>query len=199
MAKNKKKFEDIEGIPIESVGEQYFLYWCLELKENGYIKNVLRGKSYLLCEALVNSYFVQLKTKSKSMTETILMPHTYTSDFIIEWTEKGKELFCNKFGEKWVKYFICNNSLITHIENKPSEFDFNNMERLAKVNIKFVWDKYKDFIQIVKNDDLFKSTFTPKKIIYKKNGEERARKFKVKTLEEFIEQQTVDTNIEVTA
>lgn len=182
--KNEPKLE-YEGFPLDSIGELHFLFWCEELKEKGFIKEIKRGKSYLLCDGLINSYLVQLKTKAKSMTQTIMMPHSYTSDFIIEWTEKGKEIFCNQFGEKWEKYFLCDKNLSSNIEAKPS-FDQNNMERLAKINIKFVWDKYKDFIQIVKNEDLFKQTFVPTKLITTKHGKNRKFKFKVKTINEYL-------------
>lgn len=189
MSKKKKNNNEPKlyhnGFPIDSTGELWFLYWCEELKNLGYIDKIERGKSYLLCNGLINSYLVQLKTKAKSMTETILMPHSYTSDFTITWKDEGKELFCNKFGEKWKNYFICTENLQSHVECKP-EFDFNNMERLAKVNIKFVWDKYQDFIQIVTNTDLFKNTFVPEVLIKTKVGKDRKFNFKVRTLNEFI-------------
>ncbi len=189
--KNKNKQQNKEdpsfyhnGFPLDSKGEYDFLMWCEELKEAGFIDKIERGKSYLLCNGLTNSYLVQLKTKCKSMTQTIMMPHSYTSDFTITFTEQGRKIFCSKFGEKWEKLFMSNDGIV-HIENKPN-FDQNNMERLARVNVKFVWDKYQEFVHIVKNDDIFRKTFLPQILVKTKQGKDRVWHFKIRTLNEFL-------------
>jgi len=185
--KDEPKFHH-GGFPLESIGELNFLYWAEELKENGFIKEIKRGKSYLLCEGLTNSYMVQLKTKAKTATQNILMPHSYTSDFTLVWEPKGAELFCNKFGEKWVKPFICDENLVSHLENKPG-FDFANMSRLAKINVKFVWSKYKEFVQITVNDEIFQKTFVPKILLNTKHGKKRVFKWNPRSLEEYVKLQ----------
>ena len=47
-------------------------------------------------------------------------------------------------------------------------------------------DKYKDFIQIVKNEDLFKQTFVPEKLIITKLGKNRKFNFKVRKIDEYL-------------
>lgn len=180
-----KKQNIIHNLPVDSKGEEEFVVWMQECKENNLIVDFRRGKSYLLSNALHNNYVTQLKTKSKSSTQLILHGHSYNLDFEITWTEKGKELFCNTFGEKFTKVFICDQDNISYIETKPP-FDFNNMTRLAVLNIKWLWDKYKVFCQIITNDELFKKTFVPKSLLLYKNGKPKNYKFKIKTIEQIL-------------
>lgn len=183
MKKQEQKY--YKNLPIDSQGEEDFCIWMEECKSYGLIKDYRRGKSYLLSDVLHNNYVEQLKTKSRPKSQVILFGHGYNLDFEIEWTEDGKKFFCNTFGEKFTKMFICDESNISYIETKPP-FDFNNMTRLATLNIKWLWDKYKIFCQIVMNDDLFKKTFVPKQLLNYKNGKPKKFKYKVKTIEEFL-------------
>lgn len=177
------------GIPIDSQGEDWFLYWCDELIEAGYINKVERGKSYLLSDALYNNYVEQLKTKSKPKSEVVLHGHSYNLDFEVHWKYKAKNVFLDIFGEKWTKFFIVKDdkfgNFVSYIECKPA-FDFQNMQRLATNCIKSLYDKHGIFCQMVKNEDLFKKTFVPKALLKLKNGNKRPFKFKVRTLEEFL-------------
>lgn len=190
MSKKKKGINKGKGtlyynsIPYDSLGELSLIYYLEELQENGFIDKFERTSGYSLSNPIVNNFIVNLKTKSKASSEVILHSHLYTPDFNIHWSQKGLEVFCNKFGEKWVKPFLVKDT-ISVIEAKPS-FDFNNMERLVKLSIKWAWDKYGVFIQIVKNDELFKNTFVPKKLLNKQNGQQRAFKYQPKTLEQYL-------------
>lgn len=187
--KNKKtkiiKTRTYLGIPVDSDGEIHFIMWMEELKQNGYIKEYKRGESILLSNSVTNNYVQQLKTKSKPCHHTILMGHSYSWDFTIEWTELGLQYFVNRFGEKWEKPFLINSKSMSFIECKPP-FDFQNMSRLAVLNIKWVWEKCQIFIQMVKNEELFEKTFTPKQHLITKSGKPRKIKYKIKTLEEYL-------------
>lgn len=182
--KKAKKQQYYKGFPIDSEGEMNFIMWMEELKEEGYIEKYERGQSYLLSDSLVNNYVETLKTKSKPKTQTILHGHSYTPDFFIMWTTKGFNIFCNNLGEKWVKPFMCDGKF-SYIEAKPP-FDFANMSRLAMLNIKWMWQKYKIHVQMVKNIELFEKTFTPKAYLVTKTGKTRLVKHKFRTLKEYI-------------
>lgn len=184
--KNKKKAypDEVHDIPIDSVGEMYFVYYFQELKEAGYIKDFKRGQSYLLSDSLLNNYAVQLKTKSKPMSEVVLMGHSYNLDFEVEWTEEGARIFCSKFGKKITKVFICNDNNISYIEGKPF-FDSQNMSRLAVLNIKWLYQKYGIFCQICIPEKIFPKTFTPTVLRKTKTGKDRKINWHLKTLEEF--------------
>lgn len=187
--KNKKpkaiKTRTYLGIPVDSDGEIHFIMWMEELKQNGYIKEYKRGESILLSNSVTNNYVQQLKTKSKPCHHTILMGHSYSWDFTIEWTELGLQYFVSRFGEKWEKPFLINSKSMSFIECKPP-FNFQNMSRLAVLNIKWVWEKCQIFIQMVKNEELFEKTFTPKQYLITKSGKPRKIKYKIKTLEEYL-------------
>lgn len=180
---SKQKYYN--GFPIDSDGEVHFIMWMEELKQNGYIKDYKRGESILLSSSVTNNYVQQLKTKSKPCHQNILMGHSYNWDFTIEWTDLGMKYFVNKFGEKWEKPFLINSKSMSFIECKPN-FNFQNMSRLAVLNIKWVWEKSKIFIQLVKNVDLFEKTFTPKAYLITKVGKVKKTKHTLKTLEEYI-------------
>lgn len=176
------------GIPCDSPGEVYMVHYLQELKDNGYITEYKRGGSYLLSDSLINNYVEQLKTKSKPKTQVILHGHSYNLDFEILWSDLGIKYFCTQFGNKWEKFFICNNLGISYIEAKPS-FDFNNMTRLATLNIKWLFQKYGIYCQVVKNEDLFSKTFTPKTLLMTKHGKPRKFGHKTRTLEDYIKSQ----------
>ncbi len=164
-----------------------------ELKQNGFIKEYTRGESILLSNSVTNNYVQQLKTKSKPCRQNILMGHSYNWDFTIEWSDTGIKHFVNKFGEKWEKPFLINSKNMSFIECKPP-FDFQNMTRLSVLNIKWVWDKYQIFVQTIKNVELFEKTFTPKVYLTTKNGSQRKTKHKIKTLQEYLDNNKTKEN-----
>lgn len=184
--KKPKVVREYLGYPIDSDGEVHFIMWMEELKQNGFIKDYKRGETIVLSNPVTNTYTSQLKTKSKVNNQNILMSHSYSWDFTIEWTDLGIKHFVNKFGEKWEKPFIINSESTSFVECKPP-FDFQNMSRLATLNIKWVWEKYKIFIQLVKNIELFEKTFTPKAYLVTKNGKNRKLQHNVRTLEEYLQ------------
>lgn len=187
--KNKKKQSrklNYKGIELDSQGELWFVYWMEELQNRGYINKFTRGDSYLLSNELNNHFVKKMKTKSKPCSEVIMKGHSYSVDFEIQWNKKAENIFYNMQGTKWDKYFFCLQPFNkSQIECKP-DFDFNNMTRLATNNIKHLYDKLGIFCQMVKYNDLFRNTFVPKKVLTLKNGTNRKFAFKVKTLDQFL-------------
>ena len=193
VSKVKKKQKEYLGFPVDSDGEIHFIMWMEELKQNNYIIDYKRGDSVLLSNSLSNNYVTQLKTKSKPCRQNVLMGHSYNWDFTIEWSDIGIKHFVNKFGEKWEKPFLINSKNMSFIECKPP-FDFQNMTRLSVLNIKWVWDKYQIFVQTIKNVELFEKTFTPKVYLTTKNGSQRKTKHKIKTLQEYLDNNKTKEN-----
>ena len=60
------------------------------------------------------------------------MGHSYNLDYEVTWTDLGVKHFCNKFGEKLNKPFVCDNENKSYFEAKPA-YDFNNMTRLIEI------------------------------------------------------------------
>jgi len=186
MSKKKNKDPIVyRGLQCDSIGEFNFILWMEELEQTGFINSFKRGDSYLLSDALINNYAINLKTRSKPAKQTILAGHSYTLDFVIEWNLKAKGIFYSIFGEKVTTDIIADSQSISYIENKPI-FDFNNMGRLATINVKWLYVKHGIYANVVKNDYLFKNTFVPQKLLINKNGTEKKHNFKVRTLEQYL-------------
>jgi hypothetical protein len=182
----------LNGIDYDSLEEMYVLQWLFELKNAGYIISIQRSESFLLCDSVVNNYAEQLKTSSRPKTQTLLHGHSYTPEFIVEWNfNKSKDKFTHLFssGKKVENVFIAghHNSLnpVTYIEVKPM-FDQNNMERLFKLNQKWMWDKHGIFVNLVKVNELFPKTFTPRAYLTTPSGRPRMLKWKEKSLFQFL-------------
>ena len=192
--KNLKKKDRVgiyKGIEWESFEELAFLYWAFELKNQGYIKSLRRSESFLLCDSMVHDFVVNLKTKSKPASEIVMHGHSYTPEFIIEWDPKArKKIFdtlitserynCPILGthKEWEGF-------TSYVEIKPM-FDQNNMERLFKVNQKWMWQKHGIFVNLVKPQDLFQKTFTPAEYLRTPTGKPRKLNWKPRSLFDFL-------------
>lgn len=187
--KKKKKIHKYKDWILDSQEECDFCFYLQELQDNGYVSYFYRAKSLVISEPLKVKYTEQLKTKTKVKEQTIMQGSSYTYDFVIVWTDLGVKYFCNTFKEKWIKPFICTElSNTSHIEIKNT-FDYQNMTRLATLNIKFIWSKYNIFVQLVKLNTLFAETFTPKAILLTKTGKTRVFKWKIVSLQDYIKLQ----------
>lgn len=190
---------EYKGIAFDSLEELAILQWLFELKAAGYIKSIKRAESYLLSDSLINNYAEQLKTSSRPKTQTLLHGHSYTPEFVVTWyNKKGIEKFVwninksTKFdailiGEVDPIENVLNrvSEFTTYIEVKPT-FDQNNMERLFKINQKWMWEKHKIFVNLIKVNALFTETFTPKDYLVTPSGRPRKINWKVKSLFNYI-------------
>jgi len=193
---HKVKKADSKGvyktIEYDSFEELSFLYWAFELKNQGVIKSIRRSPCYLLSDALINNYALALKTKSKPMEQKILNGHSYTPEFVIEWDyKKAKDRVIHVLGNqtKWENPIIAqmteDGSYISHIEIKPL-WDQNNMERLFKINMKWMWQRHGIYVNLIKPQELFPHSFTPKEYLVTKTGHQRKLKWKAKTIYDFL-------------
>lgn len=183
-----------KGIDYDSLEELAFLQWASDLIKAGYIDSIERAESFLLCDGLVINYAEQLKTKSKPMQQGILHGHSYTPEFRILWTKKGRETFVDDVHESkkheklLLGRFRVEESRIateTYIEIKPV-WDQNNMERLFKVNQKWMWQKHGIFVNLVKCPLLFAETFTPQEYLITPSGFKRKIKWKIRSLYQYL-------------
>jgi hypothetical protein len=154
----------------DSPEELHFSYWLDELKSEGFIIEWYRDITpYQMTSGLKHSYTVteNLKTKTKTTDkqQIILRPSEYTPDFRIIWSDTADNIFFQTFDHKGkiTAPFIASvyeGVPISIVEVKP-DFDRDNMTRLFILNQKFVWDKYKEYINQVEVKGLFEKTFTP--------------------------------------
>lgn len=178
----------------DSEEEMYFSWYLEELKKTGYIEKWARfedvEESYELTDGLVHKYIKRMKrVEDKMLDQTILAPSIYTPDFKIWWTHKALRVFVTDINIHWESKittpFICQDR-VSVIETKGN-FDHKNMTRLANNNIKFVYEKFGVYINMVKVPDIFNKTFTPNRYLLT-DRTMKARKINyknVRTLREF--------------
>lgn len=181
---------------LDSNEELYFAWWLSQLCDNGYVTDVItQPQPFQMQEGLCHTYVKKMKTKDKILEETIIKPSVYTTDFYIKWSEKALNVFITTLDtdDKIMRgsshiLLIANqtdNGLHTYVEIKPV-FDQNNMTRLARINAKWVWDKHKEYINIVIPEKHFQKTFTPDRyLLTTKSKTKRKLKYIPLTLEEY--------------
>jgi len=193
MSKQQKEKWTYLGLQIDSEEELAILYWLEELKDAGYIRTIERAKSFSLSPALEQHYTkeVVMKTKTKVIEKktTLLKEHIYTPEFDILFTVKGTNLFLkdiNSTEQQESKFLVSHNVYRAFIEVK-ADFSQNNMERLFVVNQKWMFDKYRLFINLLKPKELFKKTFTPKKwLVTPKTKKLKKLDWELNTLSDYI-------------
>lgn len=202
MAKQKKEIITEDGHVFDSMEELYFYWWVKELMDNGFIeKFVSQPEPFTLSSGLKMPYIKEMKkVANKELWKDIIEPSVYTCDGLIKWNKKAEFIFYFDFDvfstthkgfgickdKKMLELFVLRNSQC-FIEVKPF-FDQNNMTRLAKTNIKWVWDKHQEFVNLIVPSKLFMQTFTPKRYLRSdKDTTDRKIHFKVRSLEQFLE------------
>jgi hypothetical protein len=177
-------------IPFESEAELWFLMWAFELHNKSIIKIIRRASTYQLTEGLDNHYVI-INNKGKELTkrQTILRPSVYTPEFEIFWNNPSYKRFV-WIGEPTKIEVpligdITEEGIRTLIECK-SDFDFANMTRLFKNNQKFLWDKHKVFVNLVKIKEFFKKTYCPAEFLKTRTGKERKLDFEPISIEQYL-------------
>ena len=194
------------GSVYDSQEEVWMSMWLEELQKAGYVRFWRRNVDPILITPAYKIDYVkkiELKTKTKYEEKefTLLQDLQYTPDFELAFTKKGYHFFCSpRSGNvKPNRYFFQRQDETFFIEVKPT---FDQHEKTAKFSLiqKFLWDKYRMFVDLIIPEHLFKDTFMPLAAMddfrYKKaptgknKGKKKAGDWKVdyipKTLKEFI-------------
>jgi len=176
-----------KGVLFDSNEEMFFAMWLQELKTYGYVTEWKKNQESIDITKGTKLYYIkytQLKTKLKKEEKafTLLRPSEYTCDFEILWTLEGMNKFLFQISEnqretvtKHIEkrggitnpteaLFFSAEYNTTFVEVKP-DFDQNNMERAFVLNQKFIWDKYKIFVNLIEPVELFKKTFLPLAVV----------------------------------
>lgn len=175
--------EIFNNIEFDSSEEVQFYKWLLELESKGFINKITaQPESFILSQPFIRKKIIHMKRVADKIKEEVLINgHKYTCDFEVEWSkEMTEELFTRIFGIK--TYFSAPK---TYFEIKPS-FDQNNMTRLAKINIKWVFHNTGEFVVMVIPEKLFATTFTPAGCLTTRTGQARKIKHKVVLIDEFL-------------
>jgi hypothetical protein len=174
--------------------ERWFEMWLDELIQHGLVSEyICQPDPFLLSEPLNIAWHKQKKKGEEIVTQTIIREHIYTPDYFVKFTSKAYPILVDRYRandhRKYQKEIITQGGN-AFIETKGG-FDRNNMIRLASINIKWVYAKYGIIVNMLKIPNLFADTFTPKAYLFtEKTKQPRKIKFKVKTIEEFLNQQS---------
>jgi len=186
---NKEDRFLIQGKEAASDEEYYFYFWCLALMDLGYIKNItFQPKSFNLLPKQEYLYIKHMKTKIKLSKNTLLNPHTYQADYVIEWHLSAHHIFFEFLnGEEnnkpkndvilLAQYH--KDKIISVIDTKggmASKFARNNSTVITfPINQKLVYHKYGIYVNKVvpfnssePKKCLFSKTFAPNEYLYRK-------------------------------
>lgn len=190
---------------IDSDEELWFSWWLDELVGAGYVIDYTDAKTYLLSEKLDYQYLDIKKTKNTLKEQSLMQQHVYTPDFEIKWAKKALDIFINPpitALELTDNSILCRNTLLNKlnknlfiksgdsmlVEIKGGYSKFGGLKENA-INRKWLFSRYSLYVNLVKVPDIFKNTFTPNKFLLTPTGKQRLIHFKIKTLNEFINEQ----------
>lgn len=175
--------------------EAYFAAYLNELESKGVVKEwTYEPFPFILTEGLVNRFTVKkvLKTKTKfvDMEQTLLRKREYTPDFMILWESSGYDKLYQPLGigKELTAPFIAQSNdeeFFSIVEIKPT-FSKHGGETIFTNNQKDVWEKYEQFVNLIKINDLFANTFTPVSYTKTPTGKKRALKWKARTVANFL-------------
>ena len=202
-------FPRVNTNDFQSKEERFFYWFLVDLYNAGYVSNVLyEPYTYELSDAVTKSFVKQeqLKTKLKTTKgeETIQKGLVYTPDFVVHWTQKALGVFVETLntkdklmkGQSQTMFIgtIRGIDVITVFEVKP-DFDQNNMTRYTKVKMNWLFQREAVFVNLVKLPSLFKKYFVPTRfLITDKSAKLRKIKFKVRKLEQFVNEVQAKTH-----
>ena len=180
--------------------ERFFNDWLVELEGHGLASDIsLQPKTYQLAEPVIVGFDKKMKTKTKFVERTLLQPVTYSPDFSFKLSDSLADILFN--GESYDSpLFIKLDSQKLFIVDTKGTFKGNNSDISAPIKIKWVWQRYKEFIQLVKPfGGLFDKTFYPKSYFTLDSGKARSKRIKgkmipiseietFKTIDHFIKQ-----------
>ncbi|HDY86922.1 MAG TPA: hypothetical protein ENH82_02265 [bacterium] len=177
--------------------EIHFEWYLAELVAAGYVTEWMSQlPGWMLFVKAEYVYTKQLKTKRKEIKAVIpgLSKMEYTPDFRIVWTPEAKGIFWQNFysGRKLKSPFFIENEFIleAYVEIKPG-FDQHNMTRTVQPKIRWVWEKFGSYVQIITPEKLFEQTFTPARYLFCDKIATRKRKIKypVRTLRDYLKEE----------
>lgn len=194
----------------DSKEEMHFEWYLDELEAAGYITGY--DKEIVTYDIFPGSYLQvekRLKTKTKLETKPALDSFSYTPDYFIYWTEKGRYIFWDQ-GDVWKvnpallgqaprklpTYFAPQRiedfgEHVSIVEVK-AEFDQQNMTREWRIKQKWLYAYEGLFCSLAKigtgKTSLFGKTFTPNRyLLTDKTLKPRGLKYKPQTLQEYVQ------------
>lgn len=191
--KGKEVLEIEDNIVFRSTHELHFYWYLKELQENGFVKlfyteeNV---KPYDLSEKTDISFINNYNKNNKKDSFNLIRAAIYTPDFFVMWTPKALSVFIKihfdpKFNNEKLHTVSLINLPFTCIIGEDKEVfsiidvknPYNKQGSRTKFTLlmKWVWDKYRIYVQEIHVEKLFAQTFVPKRYNYTDNSLTRKR------------------------
>lgn len=170
---------------LRSDEELFFIAWLEECLANGLITNWLyEPVEYPLLDAQTITIRKELKTKTKTIKRHLFRPTVYTPDFKVCLTFDGDIAF-----EKIFAKSIIVNPKVLWIDVKGGYNPHGGDERYFSLKQKLMYERHKIYVSKVVPDKLFKNTFVPEILRWKKKTIKpilRKKYANCKTIKEFI-------------
>lgn len=130
--------------------EEFWVYrWLKEAERKSLVWNIVcQPGPFELAKRASVTIQEQLKTKTKNVDMFLFHPHAYTPDFSFF---VGGELL------KYFKFPLAKNIVV---DVKGSFNKFGDQKQFS-INQKWMWDKYKIYVQKIVPETLFKKTWVP--------------------------------------
>jgi len=167
--------------------ELYFSWWLDELNEKGIVLNwKYEYQTYCLSPCI--------KEMINGKEKTLLAEHYYTPDFHIVWNIG----YSKKLGVR-----LQSEGMFSSVVDIKGKYTRNFNDTAFPINQKWMYDKLGIYVDkivpiagFVKNSKkvpvlkkcLFSETFTPKKYLLTTTGKERTIHWKVRTIDQFLEE-----------
>lgn len=190
----------------DSKEEVYFYWWLQELKNRGYVEDIFTHpieNMFVLSDRICNNY----RQKGKPKEQFIFHPKTYTPDFVVIWSSKGRNLFYNEWkAEKKESLFSAHWEIVHFVygyqsyhDVKPNYTVQDSQKAVFALKQNWVHDKFGKIINKTilfpnkKNKKwtpkktVFTETFVPERFLWTDAGKkERKINYPHKTFEDFI-------------
>jgi hypothetical protein len=185
----------------DSDEEKYFSWYLDELTTKGIILEwQYHPKEFTLSSKVQHEFIRQMKKINKPDIAFLMHPHEYKADFMIYWNPGWEgRIFMTLDSLLSLNYpFIAN---IGKSKNPYSVIDVkggfvgprNNSGVTFPLNQKWVYQKYKIYVQKIIPQQIFKETFCPDKYrITNVSGKARKIKFQIYSLSDYMERFTLN-------
>jgi hypothetical protein len=171
MGKNSKSKIEYDGINFDSNEELEFYHWCIEAKRYKIISDFKYNcETYQLSPKQTTVEIKQLKTKSKEVTKHLFHEHVYSPDFHLfkgeRWGVLDKNTLLSLHGY--------NNEFVIDIKGS---FQLHDGSRSFSINQKWMFDKYRIYINKVIPEKFFKLTWLPEKCKFSPKKKQIRKKY----------------------
>jgi len=154
----------------DSKEELYFSWYLNELEEKGILdKWMYHPKEFILSDKVLRQYSQTKNNKTRILSNFLLHPHNYQADFLIYWNNDyhGK-IFVNLDSSLNIKNapFIANKENNYSVIDVKGSYNKHDSYRRFSIEQKWVYSKYKIYVQKIIPVKLFELTFTPERYLF---------------------------------